>query len=62
MQYAPLEQLDKKHFAKGSRGSEQNGIAAAPQVNNGKEIALTESKINKLCQSLDEVSICCPFV
>lgn len=58
MQHTPLEKLDKKHFAKGSRGSEQNGVAAAPQVvNNLKEIALMEAKIIKLCDSLEEVSI-----
>lgn len=52
--HTPLEQLDKKHYAKGSRGSQQNGIAAAPQVNNWKEIALMEAKINRLCDSLEE--------
>lgn len=58
MQHTPLEKLDKKHFAKGSRGSEQNGVAAAPQVvSNLKEIALMEAKIIKLCDSLEEVSI-----
>ncbi|KAF3432834.1 hypothetical protein FNV43_RR23936 [Rhamnella rubrinervis] len=51
----PLEKLDKKHFAKGSRGSEQNGVAAAPHaVSNLKEIALMEAKIIKLCDSLEE--------
>lgn len=56
----PLEKLDKKHFAKGSRGSEQNGVAAAaPQgASNLKEIALMEAKVIKLCDSLEEVSIC----
>ncbi|XP_030510588.1 splicing factor SF3a60 homolog [Cannabis sativa] len=47
----PLEKLDKKHFAKGSRGQEQNGVSA---VNSFKEIALMEAKINKLCELLEE--------
>ncbi|PON96831.1 Splicing factor 3A subunit [Trema orientale] len=50
----PLEMLDKKHFAKGSRGPEQNGVAAAPEVNNLKEIALIEAEISKLCELLEE--------
>ncbi|KAB2598788.1 splicing factor 3A subunit 3 [Pyrus ussuriensis x Pyrus communis] len=51
----PLEKLDKKHFAKGSRGAEQNGAAAAPQqVDNLKEIALLEAKTKKLCDLLSE--------
>ena len=58
-QYTPLEKLDKKHFAKGSRVPGHNGIAAAPQVSNLKEIAVTEAKINKLCELLEEVSIFC---
>ena len=59
MQDTPLEKLDRKHFAKGSRDPEQNGVAAAPQANNLKEIALMETKINKLCELLEEVSSCC---
>lgn len=51
--------LDKKHFAKGARGSEKNGVAAAPQDGNLKEIALMEAKMNKLCDLLDEVSKRC---
>ena len=58
MQDTPLEKLDKKHFAKGSGGPDQNGVAAAPQVTNLKEIALMEAKINKLCELLEEVSTC----
>lgn len=55
----PLEKLDKKHFAKGSRGSERNGVGAAPEAgSNLKEIALMEAKIIKLCDSLEEVRIC----
>ncbi|TXG71221.1 hypothetical protein EZV62_006156 [Acer yangbiense] len=46
----PLEKLDKKHFARGSRGAKQNVVAA----NNSKEIALMEAKMKKLCDLLDE--------
>ncbi|KAK9292592.1 hypothetical protein L1049_020566 [Liquidambar formosana] len=54
----PLEQLDRKHFAKGQRRSEQNGVVAAPQeVENWKEIALLEAKIKKLCELLDETIV-----
>lgn len=60
-----MEKLDKKHFAKGSRGVEQNGLAAAPhEVDNLKEIALMEAKVKKLCDLLTEVSLSfpdCPF-
>jgi len=59
MQHTPLEMLDKKHFAKGARGLEKNGVAAAPQDENLKEIALKEAKMNKLCDLLDEVSKRC---
>ncbi|KAM5550603.1 hypothetical protein ABKV19_027116 [Rosa sericea] len=51
----PLEKLDKKHFAKGSRGSAQNGAAVAPQqVGMLKEIALLEGKLKKLSDLLSE--------
>ncbi|CAN4085746.1 unnamed protein product [Withania somnifera] len=50
----PLEKLDRKHFSKGSRKPEQNGVAAAPQVGDVKEIALVEAKIRRLCDLLDE--------
>ncbi|KAL6184061.1 hypothetical protein ACLB2K_045467 [Fragaria x ananassa] len=44
----PLEKLDKMHFAKGSRGSAQNGAAVAPQqVGMFKEIAFLEAKLKK---------------
>uniref|UniRef100_A0A2N9J6D3 Matrin-type domain-containing protein n=1 Tax=Fagus sylvatica TaxID=28930 RepID=A0A2N9J6D3_FAGSY len=53
--HTPLEKLDKKHFAKGSRVSQQNGAAAAVQQDdNSKEIALMEAKMIKLCDLLDE--------
>ena len=49
MQDTPLEKLDKKHFAKGSRGSAQNGAAVAPQqVGMLKEIAFLEAKLKIL--------------
>ncbi|XP_075639664.1 splicing factor SF3a60 homolog [Castanea sativa] len=42
----PLEKLDKKHFAKGSRVFQQNGTTAALQQDeNSKEIALMEAKM-----------------
>ena len=60
MQYTPLEKLDKKHFAKGARGLEKNGVAAVPQQDeNSKEIALMEAKMKRLCDLLEEVSTCC---
>ncbi|XP_044479793.1 splicing factor SF3a60 homolog [Mangifera indica] len=53
--HTPLEKLDKKHFAKGSRGPEKNGVAAPPQeVGNLKDIALMEAKMQKLCALLEE--------
>ncbi|KAL7003598.1 hypothetical protein U1Q18_004749 [Sarracenia purpurea var. burkii] len=53
-----LEQVDRKHFAKGSRGSEQNGVSAAPQqAESLKEIAVMEAKIKKLCDLLDETIV-----
>ena len=59
VQHTPLEQLDQKHFAKGSRRSEQNGTPAAPkEADNSKEIALLEAKLRKICELLYEVRIC----
>ncbi|XP_054798024.1 splicing factor SF3a60 homolog [Prosopis cineraria] len=53
--HTPLEMLDRKHFAKGPRGSEKNGTAAVPQQDeNSKEIALMEAKMSKLCDLLQE--------
>lgn len=55
MQHTPLDKLDKKHFAKGARGKEQNGVAPATQeVGNLKDIALMEAKMKKLCDLLSE--------
>lgn len=56
-QDTPLEKLDKKHFAKASRGAEQNGVAATlKEFDNLKVIALMEAKMKKLCDLLGEVS------
>lgn len=56
LQHTPLEKLDRKHFAKGPRGSEKNGATAVPLDENSKEIALIEAKMKKLCDLLLEVS------
>jgi splicing factor 3A subunit 3 len=54
----PLEKLDKKHFAKGSRVPQQNGGVAAPrQTLDPKEIALMEAKLVKLCGLLEEAIV-----
>ncbi|CAI9092540.1 OLC1v1027808C1 [Oldenlandia corymbosa var. corymbosa] len=54
--HTPLEKLDKKHFAKGHRTSEQNGSVPAPQLGeDAKEVALMEAKVEKLCDSLDDI-------
>ncbi|KDP22149.1 hypothetical protein JCGZ_25980 [Jatropha curcas] len=56
--HMPLEKLDKKHFAKGFRGSEKTGsVPALKEVDNLKEIALLEAKLRKLCDVLDETII-----
>ena len=55
VQDTPLEKLDKKHFAKPI--VKQNGDAKSTQEpDSGKQIALTEAKVKKLCSLLDEVS------
>ncbi|KAJ8554316.1 hypothetical protein K7X08_024994 [Anisodus acutangulus] len=54
----PLKNLDRKHFTKGSRKPEQNGVVAAPQVGDDViEMALLEAKIRKLCDLLDETIV-----
>lgn len=54
----PLEKLDRKHFAKGSRGHEQNGSVVAPQPSEDvKELALMEAKLRKLCDLLEETIV-----
>ncbi|KAJ0235244.1 Splicing factor SF3a60 [Hirschfeldia incana] len=54
--HTPLEMLDKKHFAKPVLKGKQNGEAkATTQVSDSaKQIALTEAKVKKLCNLLDE--------
>ncbi|KAJ8486701.1 hypothetical protein OPV22_019186 [Ensete ventricosum] len=51
--YTPLDQLDRKHFTKGSRNTQQNG--AAEQMSSKKEIALMEAKLQRICELLKEV-------
>ena len=59
LQHTPVEQLDRKHFAKGSHRPEQNGAPVAPkEADNSKEIALLEAKLRKMCELLHEVRIC----
>ncbi|KAK4485339.1 hypothetical protein RD792_007976 [Penstemon davidsonii] len=56
--HTPLEKLDKKHFAKGSRRVEQNGGTVARQPSEDvKEIALIEAKVRKLCDLLHETIV-----
>jgi hypothetical protein len=59
-QHTPLEQLDRKHFAKGSSVSNvpSNGNSSKDDLK--KEIALIEVKMRRLCEILDEVS--CSFL
>ncbi|XP_018474946.2 splicing factor SF3a60 homolog isoform X2 [Raphanus sativus] len=53
--HTPLEKLDKKHFAKPALKGKQNGDAKATQEpDSAKQIALTEAKVKKLCNLLDE--------
>ncbi|KAF3544399.1 hypothetical protein DY000_02000252 [Brassica cretica] len=53
--HSPLEKLDKKHFAKPLHKGRQNGDAKATQEpDSAKQIALTEAKVKKLCNLLDE--------
>ncbi|KAL8508317.1 hypothetical protein ACS0TY_018782 [Phlomoides rotata] len=56
LQHTPLDKLDQKHFAKGSRGPEQNGsVVALRPSEDAKEIALMEAKTNKMCDLLHEI-------
>ncbi|KAL2226966.1 UNVERIFIED_CONTAM: Splicing factor SF3a60 [Sesamum indicum] len=56
--HTPLEKLDRKHFAKGSRGPEQNGGTITLQSSeDAKEIALMEAKVEKLCDLLHETIV-----
>lgn len=52
----PLEKLDRKHFIKPLRGSEQNGNMLA-QKQDVKEVALIEAKMKRLCELLDETIV-----
>ncbi|MBA0618640.1 hypothetical protein Godav_027953, partial [Gossypium davidsonii] len=53
--HTPLEKLDKKHFAKGSHGPQQNGSTAVSQdINSLKHIALMEAKMKKLSDLLSK--------
>ncbi|CAA2998736.1 splicing factor SF3a60 homolog [Olea europaea subsp. europaea] len=56
--HTPLEKLDRKHFAKGSRGPQQNGnsVTILPSAD-AKEIALIESKVKRLCDLLQETMV-----
>ncbi|CAA3026300.1 splicing factor SF3a60 homolog [Olea europaea subsp. europaea] len=56
--HTPLEKLDRKHFAKGSHGPQQNGNALTPQPSaDAKEIALIEAKFKRLCDLLQEIIV-----
>lgn len=56
--YTPLELLDRKHFSKVPRDSEQNNASSVSQQNNStKEIALMEVKMQRLCELLNETIV-----
>lgn len=57
LKHTPLEQLDRKHFAKGSRSSVSNATSNGNNFKDDlkKEIALMEVKMRRLCELLDEV-------
>ena len=56
LQDKPLEELDRKNFAKAFHQSDLNGILSTPlSGKDAKEIALMEAKLSKLCDLLDEV-------
>lgn len=54
--HTPLEMLDRKHFAKPLRGSEQNGNVPV-QKEDLKELALMEAKMKRLCELLNEIIV-----
>ena len=59
LQHTPLEQLDRKHFAKILRtkdGSDTTSNGNNVKDDMKKEIALMEVKMRRLCELLDEVS------
>ncbi|XP_072968725.1 splicing factor SF3a60 homolog [Typha angustifolia] len=53
--HTPLDQIDRKHFVKGSRTLVQNG--APVQSGSKKAIALMEAKMQRLCEVLKETII-----
>jgi len=60
LKHTPLEQLDRKHFAKVQRTKDVSNTAS--NGNNfkddlKKEIALMEVKMRRLCELLDEVFV-----
>ncbi|XP_020527853.1 splicing factor SF3a60 homolog isoform X2 [Amborella trichopoda] len=57
--HTPLEKLDRKHFAKGSTHViEQNNAATHSQhISTCKDMALTEVKMQRLCELLDETIV-----
>lgn len=48
--HTPLEKLDRKHFAKRHRTTEQPG----EDDDSSREIAMMETRVQKLCELLDE--------
>jgi hypothetical protein len=59
LQHTPLEQLDRKHFAKvpcTKDGSNTTSNGNNVKDDMKKEIALMEVKMRRLCELLDEVS------
>ncbi|KAK9121923.1 hypothetical protein Syun_019540 [Stephania yunnanensis] len=55
--HTPLEQLDKKHFARRSLVEQNGGVVASQKTDDSKELALLEAKIKKLCELLDETIV-----
>lgn len=53
----PLEKLDRKHFVKPPRGSEQNGNVPTQGQEDLKELALMEAKMKRLCELLSETIV-----
>uniref|UniRef100_A0A0E0D5Q9 Matrin-type domain-containing protein n=1 Tax=Oryza meridionalis TaxID=40149 RepID=A0A0E0D5Q9_9ORYZ len=59
LKHTPLEQLDRKHFAKGSHSSVSNATSNGNNFKDNlkKEIALMEVKMRRLCELLDEIIV-----
>lgn len=52
----PIEELDRKHFAKGYQPAQRHTEEeAAQQVQQMKEVALAETQLQRLCELLKEV-------